>query len=171
MDWQAVARDMAGAAAELASPPAASPGLPAGGGALLLLPSGRRWEGKGWDLKGTFTHGGHQYTRYCIAQLMKPILISSSEPQQASFRIAAECLSPGEALIGSWSKQAYSLSVVPQATLLLPCQPRHALKRRLRVGQDAAQGHALLFRSAFSQAAIDCALGEFTSSQQGWPSP
>jgi hypothetical protein len=160
MDWQAVARDMAGTAAELANPPAANPVLPAGGGALLLLPSGKRWEGKGWALEGTFTHGGQQYRRYCIVQLQKPLLMNSSEPQQVSFRIAAECCGQQEPLIGSWSKHAYSLSVVPQVTLLLPAQPRHAVKRRLRAGQDAAKSHGLLFGNALSQAAIDTALGE-----------
>jgi hypothetical protein len=124
------------------------------------LPSGARWQGKGCALQGSFTHSGQQYTRYCIVQLQKPILISSSEPQQASFRIAAECLEQQEPLIGSWSKQAYSLSVIPQVTLLLPCQPRHAVKRRLRAGQDAAKSHAVLFGHAFSQAAMDTALGE-----------
>jgi hypothetical protein len=160
MDFQAVAREMAGAAAELASPPAASPVLPAGGGALLLLPSGKRWEGKGCYLEGTFTHEGQQYTRYCIVQLMKPLLISSSEPQQTSFRIAADCCVQQERLIGSWSKQAYNLRVTPQVTLLLPTQPMHAVKRRLRAGQDAVKSHTLLFGNAFSQAAIDTALGE-----------
>ena len=160
VDWQAVARDMAGTAADLASPATASPVVPAGGGALLLLPPGKRWEGKGWALEGTFTHGGQQYRRYCIVQLQKPLLINSSEPQQASFRIAAECCGQQEPLIGSWSKQAYSLSVTPQVTLLLPTQPRHAVKRRLRAGQDAAKSHVLLYGNAFSQAAIDFALGE-----------
>ena len=160
MDLGGVARDMASRAAELAGPASVSPVLPAGAGALLLLPRQKRWEGKGRDLEGVFTHQEQQYSRYCIAQFTKPILVSSGQLQQASFRIAAECLFSGEALIGSWSKQAYNLSVVPQATLLLPTQPRHVVKRRLRAGQDAAKPHSLLYGNAFSQAAIDTALGE-----------
>ena len=132
--------------------------LSRGGGMLVLLAS--EWGDKALPLHGQVLVADVAYSHYSILQLMtKEGLLLSGGPQDVSVRVAAACCGRGIQVVGSWSKDPFTLTVAPQHTLLMHCQPPRPLGGKFMATSEACtHTHEALF--GWTPEKISAALGK-----------
>jgi hypothetical protein len=124
----------AGAFASASQPSSSSSTLRRGAGLLVLLRNG--WRVKARPLNGSLLVRGVAYTCHSIVELMshEGLLLHKGHQQTVTVRVAAEFLAAGSSsdAVGTWSKQAFSVAVWPEETLLLHCQPPQPVGRKFK---------------------------------------
>lgn len=150
----ATAQQLAVVAAEQAS----SSMLRRGGGMLVLLPN--HWGFKAQPLESSAVVAGVAYSHFSIMQLMshEGLLLSGGQ-QELSVHVAADLCSGNVAISGVWSKQQVKLTVAPQESLLLHCQPPGSVGIKF-LSMSSACTHTYEALYGWTPAVVTTALGK-----------